>query len=457
MVVAVALVLLTLGSVLFHILSPWYLTPIASNWGTIDTTIDITFWVTGIVFVAVNLFMAYCVVKYQHREGLKAAYEPESKKLEAWLVGLTTVGVIAMLAPGLIVYAKVVNVPADAAVFEVVGQQWNWQYRFPGRDNVMGTVDARFVSDKNPFGLNPDDPNGQDDVLVSSPEVHLPVGKPVRANLRSMDVLHNFTVPQFRVKMDLVPGMVTYMWFTPTLVGKYDVLCEELCGIAHFTMRGRVFVDEGKDYLAWLGTNPTFAQAMAKKGGDAVAGKANFAVCASCHGLLGEGNPSMKAPKLSGQHDWYLKRQLKSFLVGARGMDKRDLGGMNMAPMAATLVNDAGIENVTAYIKTLPDTPAVPTLKTTSGGAKQMFDNNCAACHGSRGEGIKAMNAPRLSEMSHDYMVTQLENFRLGVRGSHPKDLYGSQMVLMAATLADDQAVKDLVAYIGSLRGVEKK
>src|SRR5499426_650740 len=106
MVLAVVLVLLVVGSVLFHFLSPWYFTPIASNWGTIDDTVTITFWVTGIVFVAVNLFMAYAVMRYRHRRGRRAEYAPENKKLEAWLVGLTAAGVTAMLAPGLFVWAK---------------------------------------------------------------------------------------------------------------------------------------------------------------------------------------------------------------------------------------------------------------------------------------------------------------------------------------------------------------
>src|ERR1700704_5716922 len=165
MAMAVVLVLLVVGSVLFHYLSPWYFTPIASNWGTIDDTVSITFWVTGFVFVVVNLFMAYCVLRYRHGKVKSAHYEPENKKLEGWLVGLTSVGVAAMLAPGLFVWAKFVEVPNDAAVLEVVGRQWSFGFRFPGNDGKLGTVDARYVSDKNPFGLNPDDPNGQDEVL----------------------------------------------------------------------------------------------------------------------------------------------------------------------------------------------------------------------------------------------------------------------------------------------------
>src|SRR4051812_7041966 len=105
MAIAIALIVLALGSVLFHFLSPWYFTPIASNWGAIDTTIGITFWVTGFVFVAVNLFMAWAVIRYRHRHDSRAAYQPENKKLEWWLLGITAGGVAAMLAPGLLVWA----------------------------------------------------------------------------------------------------------------------------------------------------------------------------------------------------------------------------------------------------------------------------------------------------------------------------------------------------------------
>jgi len=450
MVFAIVLILLVVGSVLFHLLSPWWLTPLASNWGTIDDTISITFWVTGFVFVAVNLFMAYAVIRYRHRKGRRAAYEPENKKVEWWLTGLTTLGVVAMLAPGLFVWAKFVEVPEDAAVFEVVGQQWHWSYRFPGKDGAMGTVDARYVSDANPFGMNPDDPNGQDDVLISSPELHLPLNKPVKALLRSKDVLHNFTVAQFRVKMDLVPGLVSYIWFTPTRTGKYDLLCEELCGIAHFAMRGSVVVEEEAAFNAWLSSYPTFAQSSARAAGDAAAGKPLYAVCGSCHGLQAEGNPALHAPKLSGQGDWYLKRQLKYYKQGARGTHDNDVFGKMMAPMAATLGDDAAIDNVIAYIKTLPDNPAPATVKGVAMNGKKRYAT-CGACHGTDGRGIQAMNAPRLAGMSDWYMVTQLKNYQQGIRGAHPKDMYGNQMALMAAILTDDQAINDLVSYTNSL------
>lgn len=451
MVVAIALVLLVVGSVVFHVLSPWYFTPIASNWGMIDDTVSITFWVTGIVFVTVNLFMAWCVLRYRARKGSTAMYEPENKKLEGWLVVLTSVGVAAMLAPGLVVWAKFVDVPKDAAIVEVLGKQWYWAFRFPGADGVLGTDDARFVSDKNPFGINPNDPHGQDDILITSPELHLPMGKSYKALLRSIDVLHDFTVPQFRVKMDLVPGLVTYVWFTPTRAGKYDLLCEELCGIAHFTMRGKVVIEEEAAFKTWLAGYPTFAQASARVEGNAAAGEQAYAVCAACHGAQGEGNPALNAPKLAGQGDWYLKRQLQYFKSGARGAHEKDTFGKMMAPMAATLADEAAIDNVVAYIKTFPDKPSPPTVTQHAANGSTLYET-CGACHGADGRGLQATNAPRLKGMSDWYMVTQLKNFRQGVRGAHAKDMYGRQMVSMAAMLNDDKAIDDVVAHINTFK-----
>lgn len=257
--VALVLVAVAAGSVLFHLASPWWWTPIASNWHYIDNTILVTFWITGFVFVAVVLFTAYCVFRFRHREGGEAAYEPENRKLEWWLTGVTAVGVAAMLAPGLFVWQRFITVPAEAADIEVVGQQWQWSYRLSGEDGRLGTSDVRDIVSENPLGLRTADPAGQDDVVIQGGDLHLPIGKPVRVVLRSVDVLHDFYVPEFRVKMDMVPGMVTHIWFTPTRTGTFEILCAELCGTGHYLMRGRVVVDEEPDYQAWLQEQRTFA------------------------------------------------------------------------------------------------------------------------------------------------------------------------------------------------------
>jgi len=451
MPIVVVLILLVAGSVLFHVLSPWWFTPIASNWQAMDDTVNLTFWVTGIVFVAVNLFMAYAIVRYRYRKGQRAKYEPENKKLEWWLTAVTTVGVVAMLTPGLFVWAKFVDVPKDATVVEAIGQQWNWSYRFPGKDGLLGTTSARLVTVENPFGIDPDDPRGRDDVLIYSPELHLPIGKPVKLLLRSKDVLHDFTVPQFRVKMDLVPGLVTHLWFTPTKAGTYDVLCEELCGVAHFAMRGRVVVDEEQAFQAWLAGQPTYAQTSARGTGDAAAGQAAFATCSACHGAKGEGNPSLNAPKLAGQAGWYLEKQLRNFKHSVRGAHDQDVFGKQMVAMAAPL-DDAAMRNLTAYVATLPDARAPATVTGNAARGKALYAT-CAECHGAGGEGVWSTYAPRLSHMSDWYMARQLQNYRKGIRGGHPQDFSGAQMVFMAKILSNDQATNDLLAYVNSLEG----
>jgi cytochrome c oxidase subunit II len=450
MAFAFALILLVVGTVLFHFLSPWWFTPIASNWERMDQTVHVTFWVTGIVFVTVNLFMAWAVWKYRHREGQKAHYEPENKKLEWWLTIVTSVGIAAMLAPGLAVWAKFVTVPEDAKVVEVVGQQWAWSYRFPGQDGALGASHNKLVTLDNPFGMDPEDPKGQDDVLVNTPELHLPMNQPVKIVLRSKDVNHQFAVPQFRVKMDMVPGMVTYFWFTPTRTGSFDVLCEQLCGMAHFAMRGRVIVDEQKGFDEWFAAQPTWSQAKAETAGDKTAGQALFATCTTCHGAQAEGNRELNAPKLSGQAGWYLARQLKNFQHGIRGADPNDTFAKQMIPFAQMLTDDAAIRNVVAYINSLPEVRPASTVGGNPDKGKEIYET-CAACHGAAGQGIWATNAPRLSNMSDWYLARQLQNFRQGIRGRHKQDFNGAQMGEMAKALADDQAINDLLDYVHTL------
>ena len=149
MAVVIALILIAVGSVAFHVLSPWWWTPIASNWQYVDTTIIITFWITGAAFTAIVLFMAYCVYRFQHREGTRAEYEPENKRLEWWLTVVTTLGVAGLLTPGLFVWNQYVTVPAGADTIEVMAQQWQFNFRLPGKDGLLGTSDTRNISSEN--------------------------------------------------------------------------------------------------------------------------------------------------------------------------------------------------------------------------------------------------------------------------------------------------------------------
>ncbi len=448
MAIAIVLIILVIGSVIFHLMSPWYFTEIASNWGVIDDTVTITFWVTGIAFVIANLFMAYSIIKYRHRKGHKAKYEPENKKLESWLTVITTIGVVAMLAPGLFAWGKFVNVPEEADIVEVVGQQWQWSFRYPGKDGKLGTVDARNITIDNPFGMNADDPHGQDDVLIDSNTLRLPLNRPVKLVVRSKDVLHNFTVPQFRVKMDLVPGMVPFLWLTPTRTGTFDILCEELCGVGHHAMRGKVIVAEENDFNTWLAQQPTYADSKNPYKGDAIAGAALYQTCSACHGASGEGKQALNSPKLSGQEAWYLKRQLHYFKTGVRGTAENDVFGKQMAPMAALLVDDKAINDVIAYITSLPDTPAPHTVQGNVSRGKDIY-LTCEKCHGLNGQGIWSLRAPRVAGMSDWYMVTQLKNFRHGARGTHPEDSTGYQMNSMVLSLTEEK-INSVVAYMNT-------
>ena len=257
--------LVILGSLLFHIFTPWYWTDIASNWGGMDDTITLTFWVGGGVFIAVCLFMIYCVFKFSYKKDRRAEYKPEDKKLERILTWATTIGVAALLAPGLFIWNQYVTVPKNALEVDVMAWQWGWQYRLPGEDGKLGKTKVVNISENNPFGIILEDSNGRDDVLIQSDVIHLKNNKPVKILLRSVDVLHNWYVPQFRAKMDAVPGVITYYWFEPNKVGEYEVLCAEYCGVGHYAMRGKVFVKDEQDYEKWLQDQETFSQLIAKQ------------------------------------------------------------------------------------------------------------------------------------------------------------------------------------------------
>jgi cytochrome c oxidase subunit II len=455
MVFAWALILLVVITVVFHFAAPslgWWFTDIASNWTTMDQTVNVTFWVTGFVFVVINLFMAWAVIRYRHRKERtdKAEYEPENKKLEWWLTIITSVGIAAMLAPGLAVWAKFVTPPDDASIVEVVGQQWAWTYRLPGRDGELGESDMRLVTLDNPLGVDPMDPKSGDDVIIESPELHIPLGKSVKFLLRAKDVNHQFAVPQFRVKMDMVPGMVTHFWLTPTRTGRFDALCEQLCGVAHFAMRGRVVVTPREEFDAWLAAMPTFGQTQAVAKADPAAGAGQYAVCTACHGPAGEGNPALNAPRLAGQDAWYIRRQLHAFRDGVRGAHEGDVFGAQMRAFASMLPDDTAIRNLSAYIESMQGHAAEASVTGNVDRGRRLY-TTCGSCHGRAGEGLWALNAPRLADMSDWYMVRQLQNFQQGIRGAHAGDFYGWQMATLADSLKDERSINDVVAYINTL------
>ena len=185
--------------------------------------------------------------------------------------------------------------------------------------------------------------------------------------------------------------------------------------------------------------------------GDAEAGKGLYPVCTACHGPAGQGNQAMNAPKLAGQEGWYIKRQLAAYRDGLRGTAPGDTYGMQMRPMAMAVGNPDAEANLIAYIESLPVTDSAPTV---SGdvAAGQAGYAVCAACHGQKAEGVEALGGPRLAGLDDWYLVRQITPHPPGLRGNDPKDTHGMQMKPMAATLATEKAVNDVVAYINTLK-----
>jgi len=190
--------------------------------------------------------------------------------------------------------------------------------------------------------------------------------------------------------------------------------------------------------------------AQAAADGDIEAGKRLYSVCAGCHGFQGEGNVTVASPKVAAQEPWYLTRQLQYFQQGIRGSATDDIHGRQMAPMALALTDARALEDVISYIGTLPDVKPAATVTGDTASGQQLYAV-CSACHGLLGEGIEALSSPRLADLDDWYIVNQLKLYAVGLRGTHPSDTYGQQMVPIVAALEGEQAIRDLAAYIATL------
>lgn len=172
--------------------------------------------------------------------------------------------------------------------------------------------------------------------------------------------------------------------------------------------------------------------------------------CATCHGTDGIGNESIRAPRLAGMEPWYLKRQLELFRSRARGTHPEDIDGMEMQPMAEILT-DAHIEDIVEwagawqYIKTAPTITEGNPLR-----GRELF-KPCESCHGDEAQGNQAMNAPALQGQNDWYLIKQLNNFKVGIRGNTPSDTFGPQMRAAASTLNNEQDIIDVTSYINTL------
>lgn len=176
-----------------------------------------------------------------------------------------------------------------------------------------------------------------------------------------------------------------------------------------------------------------------------------FASCATCHGEAGEGNHEFGAPPIARLPAWDIEEQLHKFQTGLRGGHPDDVEGLRMRPMSRQLVNAEEIKVIAAYVERLPAAKLVATIKDSDAAAGAAAWVTCGACHGAAGEGNVALKGPPLNTLPDWYLLTQLKKFKAGVRGSAPGDVTGAQMRSMTLVLADEQAMKNVIAHLMTL------
>lgn len=181
----------------------------------------------------------------------------------------------------------------------------------------------------------------------------------------------------------------------------------------------------------------------------ATAGNA-FDYCLLCHGTNANGNYGIRAPKLSGMEGWYLTRQLENFAAGIRGTPAEDAPGHEMMPVGWRLKQENVLAEAVAFITSLESKKPAPTITGNVAHGRQLY-KTCAACHGEKAEGNATLQAPALAARSDWYLATQLRNFKEGLRGADPRDTLGAQMRAIGATLPDERAINDVIAYINTL------
>jgi len=243
-------------------LIPWRREVASVEGEGIDRTITYLLVVTGILVVIGHVILVRFIWKSSGGEA--AAHGRPSKRAEwAWSIIPVRLMLIVSEAGVLIVSGPVweslyAEEPRDPIFLEVAGKQFEWYIRYPGKDGKFGESDLKRVNETdNLFGLADDDEDAQDDIIKRG-QIYLPVGRPVVLRFRTYDVIHSFFVPEFRVKQDLLPGYPTRLKFTPMREGEFDLACAELCGLGHYTMKGKVHVVKPEEYEEWLKQQFTF-------------------------------------------------------------------------------------------------------------------------------------------------------------------------------------------------------
>lgn len=233
-----------------------------------DSMFNVTLILTGIVFVVTQALLFWFAFRYQSTEKRKAFYYPHNNKLELLWTTIPAIVMAILVVIGLKNWFLMTSeAPAKSQIVEVVGKQFNWIIRYPGADGKLGRRNFRLINDaNNVLGLDyKNDPNGKDDIINQSGELHIVKGRPVKLLIGSRDVIHDVGLAHFRYKMDAVPGVTTTIWFTPTISTEemkkktknpnfvYEISCDQMCGKGHYSMRGTVIVhDTQQDFDRWL-------------------------------------------------------------------------------------------------------------------------------------------------------------------------------------------------------------
>jgi cytochrome c oxidase subunit 2 len=232
------------------------LPPNASEHGyQIDHIIEFSHWFMAALFVGWSVFFVYVLLRFRKgrhpvadHEGVKSGI---STHLEFAVVLIEAVLLIGFAIP---LWAKRVNQfpeDKDAILVHAIGQQFNWNFHLPGPDGQFGRREIGLLSNSNQLGLDYNDPAAKDDIVTLG-ELHVPVDRPVIIELSSKDVIHNFALHPMRMAQDAIPGQIIPMWFKPIKKGSYEVVCGQLCGLGHYSMKGMLVVDSPEDYQAWL-------------------------------------------------------------------------------------------------------------------------------------------------------------------------------------------------------------
>jgi cytochrome c oxidase subunit 2 len=231
----------------------------------VDYMLWITIGVTGIVFIITQALLFWFAFKYQENEKRQVFYFPHNNKLEVLWTIIPAIVLTVLVVIGLRNWFLFTGEPPkEAMVVEVTGKQFNWIFRYPGKDAAFGKKYFRNIDDaaNNSLGIIWDDQLSHDDVVTD--KMILVKGRPVKLIIGSRDVIHDVGLSHFRMKMDAVPGIPTTMWFTPKYTTKemkeltgnpnfvYELSCDQMCGNGHYSMRGVVDVIDQEEYDVWM-------------------------------------------------------------------------------------------------------------------------------------------------------------------------------------------------------------